>query len=143
MVKILGQGRGRLDIGSASVNKECAASHESWATVLYIRRLDGPSEGPVILGAGHKVGIFCESMEWRLDIGAASMKKECHADHESWATKLFIKPADGSTEVNYGQAVGIFSEDGRVRLDIGSASVKPCAGTHESWASQLSILQVE
>ena len=127
-----------LDIGAASMKAECEASHESWATRLVIRRVDGPSKGPVSL-CSHKVGIFSEKNGKRLDIGSASVR-ECAASHNSWATRLFIRPLDGSSQVQYNQLVGIFSESNGKRLDIGSASVyREIDASHSSWATRLHI----
>jgi hypothetical protein len=132
----------RLDIGWGSVQNECDASHVSWATQLYLRRLDGPNEGRV--WTHHKVGIFAsKDRPVRLDVGSGSMKNECDANHESWATQLYIRPVDGSSEIHYNQLVGIFSKENEKRLDIGSASVKKeCDASHESWATQFVIVHV-
>ena len=142
-VKILSENaKTRLDIGCASMRSEVDASHESWATRLYIRRLDGPSTGPVC--EGHLIGIFSEHHNKRLDIGHASVKEQ-HAGHESWATRLFIRPvghrANGPpTVLSYGQLVGIFSQDGRKRFDVGGAGVyKDCDAGHESCTTRLRI----
>jgi len=135
----------RLDVGGASMKKEIDASHESWATRLYLRRLDGPNEGPVRLG--HLIGVFSENGKCRLDVGHGSVK-ECKASHESWATRLFVRPighpANGpAVPLRYNELVGIFSEDGRKRLDIGHAAVhKECAASHNSWATRLFVRAV-
>ena len=73
-IKVLSEnGNCRLDVGGASMRAEIDASHESWATRLFIRRLDGPSEGPVELG--HLVGIFASNNNVRLDVGCASVRE--------------------------------------------------------------------
>jgi len=142
LVGIFSESNGkRLDIGGASVNKECPASHESWATRFYIRRVDGgPNKGPV--SPDHLVGIFSETNGKRLDIGIASMKAECAASHESWATRFRIKPLKpgAGQYLDYSDLVGIFSESNDKRLDVGSGSVKKeCPDSHESWATRFRI----
>lgn len=130
----------RLDIGLRAVKAEVPGTHESWATRLYIRRLDGPSAGPVL--SNHLVGIFSEDGRVRLDIGTRAMKENVPASHRSWATVLYIRRLDGPNygQVRYGDLVGFFSQDGRVRLDIGSwAMLEEVPAYHESWATQLVI----
>merc|ERR1712232_1529295 len=74
LIKILSEDKKvRLDIGGDCVLKEVPASHESWATRLIIKRLDGPNKGPV--QTDHVVGIFSEDGQKRLDVGEAAMKK--------------------------------------------------------------------
>jgi hypothetical protein len=80
----------RLDIGTDAVKQNVPASHESWATRLRISRLNGPNVGPVMYE--DIVGIFSEDARFRLDIGTDAMKKNVPADHDSWATRLRIKP---------------------------------------------------
>lgn len=133
-------GRARLDIGLDSVKKEQSPTHESWATRFYIKRLDGPSEGPVT--KDHLIAIVAEDGRARLDIGAASVKLEQSPSHESWATRLRIVRLDGESSgpLMYGHLVGVFAEDGRARLDIGLDSMKKeQLPTHESWATRLRI----
>jgi len=84
------EGHLRLDIGSDSVQKECEAEHESWATRLLIKKLEG--DGDRDLCYGDLVGIFSETGGRRLDISDASMKQNTPADHESWATRFSIRP---------------------------------------------------
>jgi phosphotransferase system IIB component len=83
-------GQYRLDIGTDAVKQNVPASHESWATRLRITRLSGPNVGPVTYE--DVVGIFSEDGKFRLDIGTDAMKKNVAADHDSWATRLRIKP---------------------------------------------------
>eukprot|EP00008_Paramoeba_atlantica_P003010 CAMPEP_0201489422 /NCGR_PEP_ID=MMETSP0151_2-20130828/22793_1 /ASSEMBLY_ACC=CAM_ASM_000257 /TAXON_ID=200890 /ORGANISM="Paramoeba atlantica, Strain 621/1 / CCAP 1560/9" /LENGTH=153 /DNA_ID=CAMNT_0047875021 /DNA_START=95 /DNA_END=557 /DNA_ORIENTATION=+ len=64
----------RLDIGSASVKKQVSASHESWATRLWIKRLASDDDGA--LRYGEVVGIFSENGRCRLDIGIRAVKKK-------------------------------------------------------------------
>jgi len=132
-------GSKRLDIGNKCVY-ECSASHDSWATRLVFRRLDGPNEGDV--SEDHIFGVFCENGSKRLDIGIGSMYADCPASHSSWATRLFVRRLDGANtgSIQYGHVVGIFCEDGSKRLDIGYASVKTeCPGDHDSWATRLRV----
>lgn len=132
--------KARLDIGSYGVKKEVPASHDSWATRLIIKRLDGESKGPV--SSTHKIGIFSENGTTRLDIGTDAMQHEVPITHESWATKLIIKKLNGESSgtVNYGDIIGIFSENGTIRLDIGSLAMKKeVPASHESWATILKI----
>ncbi|MGB1256647.1 MAG: hypothetical protein ACPG51_12345 [Thiolinea sp.] len=132
--------RARLDVGIRAMKEEIPADHDSWATRLIIKRLDGRNDGPV--SPEHLVGIFSEDGRARLDIGIRAMKEEIPADHESWATKLTIKRLDGDNQgpVHYDDVVGIFSEDGRVRLDVGIRAMKEeIPADHESWATRLRI----
>ena len=80
----------RLDIGEAATKKNIPASHESWATRLRIVRLSGVSNHS--LSYGEIVGVFSEDGEWRLDIGTDAMKQNVPATHDSWATRLKIRP---------------------------------------------------
>ena len=131
----------RLDIGTWAMKKNVPASHESWATKLRIKRLDGESSGPV--RTEHVVGIFSEDGRKRLDIGTASMKKDISASHESWATMLKILPVGGSKKagdaIDYGDLVGVFSSTRPFRLDIGSDALNPQDASHNSWATRLKI----
>lgn len=133
-------GKVRLDIGTDAMKKNVPASHDSWATRLVIKRLDGANSGPI--SDEHLVGIFSEDGKVRLDIGTDAMKKNVPATHDSWATRLVIKSLDGtnSGSVCYGQVVGIFSEDEKYRLDIGTDAVKKnVPSSHDSWATRLRI----
>jgi hypothetical protein len=73
---------------------------------------------------------------------------QCKASHESWATRLFVRPVGHArygpeVPIMYEQLVGFFSEDGRKRLDVGHAAVhKECAACNESWATRLRIKPV-
>lgn len=96
-------GRYRLDIGSDAVKKSVPASHDSWATRLLIRRLNGESSG--VVSYGDVVGIFSEDGKWRLDIGTDAMKKSVPASHNSWATRLRIQDADPVTDVEISSIV--------------------------------------
>lgn len=80
-------GNYRLDIGTDAMKRDTPASFESWATQLVIKRLDGPSSGPV--SYGDLVGIFDKDGNYRLDIGAVR-DKAISASHDSWATRLRI-----------------------------------------------------
>ena len=97
------------------------------------------------MGLGHVVGIFSEDGRVRLDLGSASCKP-CAASHESWATRVFVRPVGQHSSANapiaYGQLVGVFSETGGKRLDLGSKSRRSCKADHDSWATQLRILPV-
>ncbi|MEQ4616765.1 MAG: ETX/MTX2 family pore-forming toxin [Corticimicrobacter sp.] len=134
-------GRLRLDIGTWGLKKNIPANHDSWATRLVIRRLDGPNTGTV--AADHTVGIFSEDGRVRLDIGNWAMQREVPASHESWATRLVIRKLDGTgagTPVRYGDLIGIFSEDGKFRLDIGIDAVKKeILADHDSYATRFHI----
>ncbi len=132
----------RLDIGTKAVKKAVPASHDSWATRLVFKRLDGKSEGEV--HDEHLVGIFSEDGKYRLDIGTMAMKENVPASHESWATKLKIKKIKGSSSgfIHYGDVVGIFSEDEKYRLDIGTKAMKKkVPASHDSWATRLRVLE--
>ncbi|MGB1256646.1 MAG: OmpA family protein [Thiolinea sp.] len=136
--------RARLDVGIRAMKEEIPPDHESWATRLRIKRLDGPNQGPV--NSDHLIGIFAEDGRARLDIGARAMKEEVPADHRSWATRVVFKRLDGPDEgpVQYGELLGIFSEDNRARLDIGIRAVKEeVPPNHESWATRLRIKKAE
>jgi len=128
-----------LDIGSDCV-KEIDASHDSWATRLVFRRLDGLNEGPV--DRSHVFGLFSQDGRCRLDVGSDCMKKEQPASHVSWATRLYIEPWDklNRQTVNYGDVVHIISEDKRRCLDIGIYSMlKEQSADHDSWATRLKV----
>jgi hypothetical protein len=130
----------RLDIGTDAVKQNVPASHDSWATRLIIRRLDGPSRGPV--HSNDVIGIFSEDGRFRLDIGTDAMKQNVPASHESWATRLRIARLNGPNvgPVMYEDVVGIFSEDARFRLDIGTDAMKKnVPADHDSWATRLRI----
>ena len=134
-------GRWRLDIGDAAMKKNIPASHNSWATRLILKRLDGASSGSV--KSSHLVGIFSEDGKWRLDIGEAATKKNIPSSHNSWATRLRILPLErmGLGKISYGEVVGVFSEDGKWRLDIGVAAMKKnTPASHNSWATRLQII---
>lgn len=133
-------GNFRLDIGTRAMKQNVPASHESWATRLILKRLDGPNTGPI--SPDHVVGIFSMNERFRLDIGTRAMKENVPADHESWATRLRIVPLNrvGGGPVQYNEVVGIFSEDGKFRLDIGTGAVKEdVPASHNSWATRLRI----
>lgn len=133
-------GNWRLDIGERATKENIPASHDSWATRLTIKRLDGTSSGPVL--ADHVVGIFSEDDKWRLDIGERAMKENVPASHNSWATRLRIVRLNGLSigPIIYGEVVGIFSEDGNWRLDIGERAMKEnVPASHNSWATRLKI----
>ena len=133
-------GKWRLDIGEAAMKKNIPASHNSWATRLVLKRLDGASSGSV--EQSHVIGIFSEDGKWRLDIGEAATKKNIPSSHNSWATRLRIVPLNQADigRISYGQVVGIFSEDGKWRLDIGEAAMKKnTPASHNSWATRLKI----
>merc|ERR1711918_10293 len=119
-----------VDIGNACNDR----GHESWATIVEFRRLDGPSHGK--MHTGHEVGIFSCENGMRLDVGAGG---GCTADagHDSWATRLQIIPQHGERRaLSYGEPCGIFSEEADRRLDFG-----PCAadGGHDSWATKFRV----
>ena len=133
-------GKFRLDIGTDATKKTIPAAHNSWATRLKIKRLDGENSG--VISDRHVVGIFSEDGKFRLDIGTDAMKKNVPAKHISWATRLVIKRLDGASsgEVCYGHVVGIFSENEKYRLDIGTDAMKTTVpAAHNSWATRLRI----
>lgn len=130
----------RLDIGTRATKENVPASHESWATRLRIRRIDGRSEGPVM--SNHLVGFFSEDDRYRLDIGNRATKENVPSSHRSWATLLRIQRLDGPSTgaVYYGDLVGVFSEDNRYRLDIGTRAMKEnVPASHRSWATELTV----
>ena len=134
----------RLDIGTRAMKKNTPASHESWATRLYIRRVDGPSVGNV--EDTHLVGIFSEKHGKRLDIGEGSMKEKVPVTHFSHATKLKIRSLTNKNDgdvIQYGDLVGVFSENGQHRLDIGSGACNETPDSHNSWATRLRIQQAD
>jgi len=135
-------GTSRLDIGVHCVKNEVPASHDSWATRLVIKRLDGPSEG--VVQSDHVVGIFSENGQHRLDVGVRAMKKNGPPSHESWATRLNIKRlGEGKGPLMYNEIVGVFSECGNKRLDIGERSMKEnVPAAHNSWATSLKISKI-
>jgi hypothetical protein len=55
---------------------------------------DVPPGSVALMSATYEdvVGIFSEDGKFRLDIGTDTMKKNVAADHNSWATRLRIKP---------------------------------------------------
>ena len=133
-------GQFRLDIGTDAVKQNVPATHDSWATRLIIRRLDGPSRGPV--HNSDVIGIFSEDGRFRLDIGTDAVKRNIPASHESWATRLRIVRLSGPNvgPVTYEDVVGIFSEDAKFRLDIGTDAMKKnVPADHDSWATRLRI----
>jgi hypothetical protein len=106
----------RVDMGPFSTDE----GHESWATVLKIRRLDGPSEGPVRVG--HEIMIYSPEASRRLDVG---MKEgtSCDPNHRSSSTYFHVKPVGDfhseSEPIKYEQEVGFFSpESPFLRMDI-------------------------
>ncbi len=130
----------RLDIGTRAMKENVPASHDSWATRFVIKRLDGPSVGPVL--PNHVVGIFTENGQYRLDIGKRSMKGKGPASHSSWATRLRIVPLNNLAlgPIEYGTVIGVFSENGQYRLDISNRAVKKSVpASHDSWATRLRI----
>jgi len=70
----------------------------NWDKVWRFAPHPSDSSTPLVVPDGKKifygrpVGVFSESNGKRLDIGSASMLKECPDTHESWATRLHIKP---------------------------------------------------
>lgn len=84
-----------MDIGTDAMKKSVPATHDSWATRLIIKRLDGKSAGEVCYG--DIVGIFSEDEKYRPDIGTDAVKKAVPAAHNSWATRLRIQDADPIT----------------------------------------------
>ena len=136
----------RLDIGVASFRRNTAGTHDSWATRLVLRRLDGANKGDVM--EGHVFGIFSEDGRKRLDLGCASIEEQRDVRHESWATRLRIRPlkedTDATRPLQYNEVVGVFSDDGRsYRLDIGSAACKEQHAEHDSWATRLRLEAIE
>lgn len=132
----------RLDIGTRAMKKNASPNHESWATRLKIKRLDGPSTGVVC--SNHVIGIFSEDGKFRLDIGTQAVKEDVPASHVSWATLLNIQPVDGAShnEVEYGTTIKILSQDNQARLDIGTDTMKVnVAASHDSWATRLKIVR--
>jgi hypothetical protein len=130
----------RLDIGTMAMKKNTPASHNSWATRLILKRLDGPSKGNV--SPGDIVGVFSENLSYRLDIGNAATKENVPASHNSWATRLKIIKLNGNINgpLKYGDVVGIYSEDQKYRLDIGEAATKKnTPASHNSWATRLKV----
>lgn len=133
----------RLDIGTLAVKENVPADHNSWATRLVVKRVDGPSEGPV--HTDHVIGLFSETEPVRLDIGTLAMKEDVPASHISWATVLQFQRLDGPNVGNlrYGDVVGVFSTTDPVRLDIGTLAMKEnVPADHDSWATQLNIRSV-
>lgn len=133
----------RLDIGTLAMKENVPANHNSWATQLEIRRLDGPSTGPVM--SDHEVGIFSPTQPYRLDIGTRATKENVPETHRSWATVLEIRAANGTKTgpVQYGDLIGIFSTTQPYRLDIGTRATKEdVPASHSSWATVLKITPV-
>ena len=83
-------GQYRLDIGDGAMKRNTPATHNSWATRLKIRRLNGESKSPIQYG--DVVGVFSENGEFRLDIGDQATYKNVSASQDSWATRLRILP---------------------------------------------------
>ena len=149
----------RLDLSCASLRRETPETHDSPTTRLKLRRLDGPSIGPV--SACHVVGIFSEDGKKRLDLVRAVLPQV--TIHQTAATCLLIEPLQPGGGVldaeerraqpagdvlHYGQTVGVFSlPDGsgnpRLRLDLGTESVfatKPCKGdAKDDWGNSLRV----
>lgn len=84
------EGHVRLDLGTRAMKEAVPANHNSWATQLRIRRLDGPNSGAIRYG--DVIGVFTEEGHVRLDLGTRAMKEAVPATHNSWATRLRIKP---------------------------------------------------
>ena len=78
----------RLDIGTRAMKENVPASHNSWATQLFIQRLDGPNRGPIHYG--DVVGVFSSDRKVRLDIGTRATQEDVPASHNSWGTRLRI-----------------------------------------------------
>jgi hypothetical protein len=129
----------KLDIGDDAAQKNTPASWNSWATELVIKRLDGPSSGPI--SSLHVVGIYSKDQPYRLDIGTDTMKRNTPASFESWATQLVIKRLDGKPNLGpvcYGDVVGIFGGDSR--LDIGAVIDPAAPADKNTWATRFHIL---
>lgn len=62
-------------------------------TRLVIKRLDGPSEGPI--SYSHKLGIFSQDGSKRLEMSTMG-----NPNHESWATQLYILVLEGGELVH-------------------------------------------
>ena len=137
--------KNRLDIGTKAMKKKQKWNHNSWATRLQIKRLDGPSEGDV--EDTHVIGVFTEGGTCRLDIGRGSMKDYAKATHLVSATRLHIwphtencLPSKNGERLQYGDIIGIFDQNGDYRLDLGKDCVpKPCPDNRDSWATRLRI----
>lgn len=80
----------RLDIGMRAMKENVPASHNSWATQLVIKRLDGPNRGPI--SYGEVVGVFSSDRNFRLDIGTRAVKEDVPSSYNSWGTRLRITP---------------------------------------------------
>ena len=141
LIKIISENNeARLDIGVWCVKEEVPSNHNSWATRLQIKRLDGPNRG--LVNTNHVIGIFSEDGKTRLDLGERAMKKNGRISHESWATRLRMKRLNGTsnTPLRYGEIIGLFSECGKKRLDIGERAMKEnIPASHDSWATRLHI----
>ena len=152
-------GAARLDLSRASLRRETPETHDSPTTRLKLRRLDGPSIGPV--SACHVVGIFSEDGKKRLDLVRAVRPQVIV--HQTATTCMTIEPLQPGGGVldaekrhaqpagdvlHYGQTVGVFSlPDGsgnaRLRLDLGTGSVfatKPSKGdAKDDWGNSLRV----
>jgi len=122
-----------------STGANSRAEHASWATTLYLQRLDGPSKGSVMLG--HQVKIVSELPPQSsrsvgrkcLDISAGA-GCEADANCKSLGTQFTIRPVKRA-EIRYEQPLGIFTTDGK-RIDVGSCQAD---ASHNSWATKFEI----
>ncbi|MBX2826520.1 MAG: matrixin family metalloprotease [Flavobacteriaceae bacterium] len=131
----------RLDIGEDATKKNVPAGHNSWATRLVIKRLNG-AQGPIM--QDDVIGIFTEDGKYRLDIGTDAMQKTVPASHNSWATRLKIVGREKEEgPIFHGDRIEIYSEDGKYKLDIGTDAMKKAIpADHNSWATRFKIRQL-
>lgn len=155
LIKIVSEnGKFCFDVGTANVSggKLVTADIDISTTRLYLERLDGPSMG--YISTDHVVGIFNHDRSFRLDIGIDAVQSEQSANHDSWATCLYIRriiddedyerqlvlaekqDEDEKNAINinnkmnneplkYGELVGVFASEGAyIRMDIGLNAMK-------------------
>lgn len=79
----------RLDIGDAATRANVSSSVNTNTTKLKIRSFTG-LVGPVHFG--QEVAVLSEDEQYRLDIGSDCMKQDTPSSHNSWATRLNVRP---------------------------------------------------
>lgn len=165
VVKVLSaDGQLRLDIGELQFKRNSPIDPDRLTSRFVIRRLDGPSMGPV--SSEHLFAVVTEDGRLRVDVDAPTVKPVRNA-HESWATRLELRPLppigappfDIETvagwrkrPLQYEQdVVGMFStvtgshkHDREGMLDIGPQAVyQPCPADRDTNGTRLQLWHVD
>jgi hypothetical protein len=164
VVKVLSaDGQLRLDLGDLQYKCNSPIDPDRPTSRFVIRRLDGPSTGPV--SSEHLFGVFTEDGTLRVDVDAPTVNPVRNA-HESWATRLELRPLppigapsfDADTVAHWRErplqyeqdVVGLFStvtgskHDKVGMLDISPHAVyQPCPASHDANGTRLQLWNVE